>query len=257
MIKGLEIVSYEIRATADTPALLIYLIDISGSMTLEFEGRRRMDIINEALQSIMRQIIYRSTKGNHLSPRYRIAILAYSDEVYDLLNGVKSIDRIANRGQLPQLYPKRFTDTAKAFRQALKILQTEMPTMGQCPAPIICHLTDGVYTGEDPEPIAKEIMELSLPDGPVLIENIFLTEEATQGKVKDAKAWRGIVSNQFMPDPYTEKLMRMSSVIPETYRDMMRESAYSIQKDALMMLPATSKDLIALGFQMSAATPIR
>ncbi|MNJ44935.1 hypothetical protein D3C77_400090 [compost metagenome] len=129
--------------------------------------------------------------------------------------------------------------------------------MGDCPAPIICHMTDGIYTGEDPEPIAKEIMELSVPDGSVLIENIFLTEEAVQGKVRDAKSWRGILPNQFMPDPYTEKLMRMSSIVPDTYRDMMRESAYSIQKGALMMLPGTSKDLISLGFQMSAATPIR
>lgn len=249
--------SYEIRATGSTPALIIYLIDISGSMTLEFEGQRRMDVVNEALKTALRQIVFRSTKGSSLSPRYRISILAYSDEVYDLLDGVKSIDRIANRGSLPQLYPKRFTDTAKAFRQAHRILQAELPNMDGCPAPIICHMTDGVYTGEDPEPIAREIMELSVPDGNVLIENIFMTDEAVHEKVRDVKSWKGLLPDSFTVDPYTDKLKRMSSVIPESYREMMLESAYSIQKGALMMLPGSSADLISLGFQMSASTPIK
>ncbi|MBQ4900415.1 VWA domain-containing protein [Paenibacillus sp. Marseille-P2973] len=248
--------SYQIQATSETPALIIYLLDISGSMTLEFEGRRRMDIVNEALNTAIRQIVYRSTKGSRLSPRYRIAILAYSDEVYDLLDGVKSIDRIANSGSLPQLYPKRFTDTAKAFRQAEKILQSELPNLQYSPAPLVCHMTDGVYTGEDPEPIAERIKAMEVPDGRVLVENIFITDEAVGGKIRDIKAWGGMQPGSFSGDPYTEKLKRMSSVLPESYREMMIESSYSLRQGALMMLPGTSADLIALGFQMSAATPI-
>jgi len=250
-------VKYQIQATGSTPALIIYLLDISGSMTLEFEGRRRMDVVNDALKTAIRQIIYRSTKGSSLSPRYRISILAYSDEVYDLLDGVKSIDRIANLGNMPELYPKRFTDTAKAFKQAEKLLQHELLGMEHCPAPIICHMTDGVYTGEDPEPIAKRIMEMVVPDGNVLIENIFLTDEAVHSKVKDVRSWKGLMPDSPTEDPYSAKLMRMSSIIPESYREMMMESAYSIQRGALMMLPGTSADLVSLGFQMSASTPIR
>lgn len=248
--------SYTVQATSNTPALLIYLLDISGSMTLELEGRQRMELVNEALQTIMRQIVYRSTRGTKIAPRYRISILAYSDEVYDLLGGVKSIDRIGNLDQLPKLYPKRFTDTAKAFRQAEKILQTEMESMQNCPAPIICHMTDGIYTGEDPEPIVQRIMNMSVPDGAVLVENIFITDDATSHRIRDARAWKGITAESVTVDPYSEKLKRMSSIIPESYRDMMRESAYSIQSGALMLLPGTSKDLISLGFQMSASTPM-
>ncbi|OAB38449.1 vWA domain-containing protein [Paenibacillus glacialis] len=249
--------NYQTQASGNTPALIIYLLDISGSMTLEFEGQRRMDVINEALQTVIRQIVYRSTKGAKLSPRYRISILAYSDEVYDLLDGVRSIDRIANRGNLPQLYPKRFTDTAKAFKQAEKILHSELSNMNDCPAPLICHMTDGIYTGEDPEPIVKRIMDLSVPDGNVLVENIFVTEDAGIGRVKDARSWKGIMPNTFVTNSYSDKLKRMSSVIPESYREMMIESDYSIREGSLMMLPGTSRDLISLGFQMSAATPMK
>ncbi|CAM4509635.1 vWA domain-containing protein [Paenibacillus sp. FSL R5-0623] len=248
--------SYSVHATGSTPALLIYLIDISGSMTLELEGQRRMDIVNEGLQTIIRQIVYRSTKGSKVSPRYRIAILAYSDEVYDLLDGVKSIDRIANRGSLPPLYPKRFTDTAKAFKQAEKIIQSELRNMEHCPAPLICHMTDGIYTGEDPEPIVERIKTMSVPDGQVLVENIFITEDASTSRIRDTRAWKGMMPDSFVVDPYSEKLKRMSSVVPESYREMMMESGYSIQKGALMMLPGTSKDLISLGLQMSASTPM-
>ncbi|ANS75336.1 hypothetical protein AWM70_12560 [Paenibacillus yonginensis] len=249
--------SYQIQATADTPALIIYLLDISGSMTLEFEGRRRMDVLNEALRTAIRQMVYRSTKGSRLSPRYRISILAYSDEVYDLLDGVKSIDRISNSSNLPELYPRRFTDTAKAFRQAEKILQSELPNLRDCPAPLVCHITDGVYTGEDPEPVAERIKAMSVADGNVLIENIFMTDEAGVGRIKDIKAWGGMMPDSFAADPYTEKLKRMSSVLPESYRELMVESAYSIRRGALMMLPGTSSDLISLGFQMSASTPVK
>ena len=84
--------------------------------------------------------------GNRLTPRYRIAILAYSDDVYDLLNGIKGIDEIAAIGSLPDLTPKRFSDSAKAFLQAEKILQSEIPNMQDCPAPLVCHMTDGVAT---------------------------------------------------------------------------------------------------------------
>jgi hypothetical protein len=251
------LVDYQIQATAENPALIIYLLDISGSMTLEFEGRRRMDVVNEALKTAIRQIVYRSTKGSRLSPRYRIAILAYSDEVYDLLNGVKSIDRIANSRSLPELYPKRFTDTAKAFRQAEKILLAELPNMQHCPAPLVCHMTDGVYTGEDPEPVVERIKAMKVPDGHVLVENIFITDAAFGGGIRDIKAWGGVLPGSFSADAYMEKLKRMSSVIPESYREMMIESSYSIRQGALMMLPGTSSDLISLGFQMSTATPIK
>lgn len=248
--------AYTIQASVRTPALIIYLLDISGSMTLELGGQRRIEVVMDALQTAIRQMVFRSTKGSRLSPRYRVSLLAYSDEVYDLFDGVKSIDQIASRGGLPQLTPQKFTDTAKAFEQAEKILLQELPSMENSPAPLICHMTDGAHTGEDPEPIARRIMKMAVPDGHVLIENIFISDSLSDELYKDIKAWKGIMPNTSLIDPFAEKLKRMSSEIPESYRDMMTDSSYSIQKGALMMFPGTNKDLVSLGFQMSAATPI-
>lgn len=149
--------NYTIQASQRTPALIIYLIDISASMNMVLENRRRIDVVYDALALAIRQMVFRSTKGNRLTPRYRIAILAYSDDVYDLLNGIKGIDEIAAVGSLPDLTPKRFSDSAKAFLQAEKILQAEIPNMQDCPAPLVCHMTDGVATGEIRNPLPNEL----------------------------------------------------------------------------------------------------
>ncbi|WP_223067435.1 vWA domain-containing protein [Paenibacillus caui] len=249
--------TYTVQASQRTPALIIYLIDISASMNMVMEGRRRMDIVYDALSMAIRQMVFRSTKGNRLTPRYRVAILAYSDEVYDLLGGVKGIDEIAALGMLPQLSPKRFSDSAKAFLQAEKILQDELPDMQDCPSPLVCHMTDGVYTGEDPLPVAQRIMEMGVPDGKVLIENIFISDHVLESPIPEPRRWGGITRQTRLYDAHGEKLRQMSSPLPATYREMLLEADYQLSPDALMMLPGNCAELVSVGFQMSAATPVR
>ncbi|RAR43613.1 vWA domain-containing protein [Paenibacillus sp. MDMC362] len=249
--------NYTIQASQRTPALIIYLIDISASMNMLMEDRRRIDVVYEALSLAIRQMVFRSTKGNRLTPRYRIALLAYSDDVYDLLNGIKGIDEIAAIGSLPDLTPKRFSDSAKAFLQAEKILQSEIPNMQDCPAPLVCHMTDGVATGEDPEPIARRIMNMSVPDGNVLVENIFISDHLMNQPISEPRRWKGILADTSLEDEHARKLKMMSSVLPESYREMLVEADYQLSPGALMMLPGTCSELVSIGFQMSAATPVR
>ncbi|QCT03100.1 hypothetical protein E6C60_2388 [Paenibacillus algicola] len=249
--------NYSIQASQRTPALIIYLIDISASMNMLMEGKRRIDVVYDALSLAIRQMVFRSTKGNRLTPRYRIAILAYSDDVYDLLNGIKGIDEIAAIGSLPDLTPKRFSDSAKAFLQAERILKAEIPNMQDCPAPLVCHMTDGVATGEDPEPIAKRIMSMSVPDGNVLVENICISDHLLNQPVTEPRRWKGIHSDTPLEDEHALKLRAMSSVLPDSYREMLLEADYQLASGALMMLPGTCAELVSIGFQMSAATPVR
>lgn len=105
--------NYTIQASQRTPALIIYLIDISASMNMLMEGRRRIDVVYEAISLAIRQMVFRSTKGNRLTARYRIAILAYSDDVYDLLNGVKGIDEIAFHWFVARFDTQTVSDSAK------------------------------------------------------------------------------------------------------------------------------------------------
>jgi hypothetical protein len=225
-------------------------------MTQPLGGRRRIDVVMDALTVAIRQMVFRSTKGGRLSPRYNIAMLAYSDHVYDLLDGVKTVEEVAHLG-VPDLSPMRTTDTAKAFLQAEKILQGELFNMIGGPAPLVCHMTDGEYTGDDPEPIVQRIMNLSVPDGNVLVENIFISERILPETITDPTKWPGILPDSQLSNDYAKKLRAMSSPIPESYRGMMLENNYHLAPGALMLLPGVSPELVAMGFQMSAATPVR
>jgi hypothetical protein len=246
---------YEVLATSKTPALIIYLLDVSGSMSEKMGNKRRIDVVMDALGVMLREMVFRSTKGSRVSPRYRIAMYAYSDHVYDLLNGVRTIDYVAQLG-VPELKPMRGTDTARAFLQAEKLLQQELPNMRHCPAPLICHMTDGEYTGADPEPIVRRIMSMAVPDGNVLVENIFISDNLLEEEITDPHRWKGVLPTTKLRNKYAEKLRNMSSPIPESYRIMMREAGYDIAENAVMMIPGMTPGLIEMGFVMSMSTPI-
>ncbi len=247
---------YTTLATHQTPALVIYLLDVSASMGQPMGGRRRIDVVADALAATLRQMVFRSTRGTRLSPRYRIAMLAYSDRVYDLLGGIRTIDQVAQLG-VPDLSPMRTTDTASAFQWAERLLEQELPQLQNCPAPLICHMTDGQYTGADPEPIVHRLMQMQVADGPVLVENIFISDTMLSAPAIDAARWAGIQRNTPLASDYGELLKSLSSPIPQSYREAMREQRHRLAPGALMLFPGTTPDLVALGFQMSAATPVR
>lgn len=247
---------YEILATSQTPAFIIYLLDVSASMGQPLGRKKRIDVVSDALTATLRQMVFRSTKGKKVSPRYRIALYAYSEKVYDLLDGVKTITEVANFG-VPELSPMRTTNTAKAFQAAEKLLEKEETNLQDCPTPVICHMTDGEFTGSDPEPIARRIMNRSVPDGNILVENIFLSDRVLSTAIKDPYSWPGILSTSPLASKYARKLRDISSPIPRSYRDMMFENNYQLDENAIMMLPGISPELVAMGFQMSAATPIK
>ena len=83
---------YTAVATSTTPVLIIYLLDISGSMSQPLGDKRRVDIVSDALQEIALEMVARSTKGEIVSPRYRLAIYAYESTVHDVLGGIRTMD---------------------------------------------------------------------------------------------------------------------------------------------------------------------
>jgi len=247
--------SYEILATSQTPALVIYLLDVSGSMSYKLNGKPRIEVVMDALSATLQQMVFRCTKGSQISPRYRIAMYAYSDTVYDILDGILSIDKVANLG-VPVLTTMHSTATDLGFLEVEKLLNSELPHLHDCPAPLVCHMTDGVYTASDPEPIVRRIMDMGNNDGNVLVENIFISNKILRGQIDDPQDWHGVTTDTRLINDYAIKLRSMSSTIPDSYRVMMRENGYNIAPDAYMMLPGISPDLVQMGFVMSMSTPV-
>ena len=145
---------------------------------------------------------------------------------------------------------------ASGFAKVEKLLAQELPGLAQCPAPLVCHMTDGEYTGADPEPIVRRIMGMGVADGKVLVENIFISDTILAEQISDPSQWSGVLPGTKLRTDYARKLHSMSSPLPDGYRVMMRESGYNIADNAAMMIPGMTPALVEMGFVMSMSTPI-
>lgn len=247
--------SYSIFASTRSPMLVIYLLDISASMSSATNTTSRIEALDKALEKTIYRMYARSRKGNTITPRYNIAMLAYNDRVFDVLNGVKNIKELVEIG-LPEFVPNGGTNTALAFEYVEKLLEIELPKMDSSPPPLVCHITDGEFTGDDPEPIAHRIMEMTTPDGNVLVQNVFINDDIIKNDIPDVRYWKGISSLSELKNSYAKKLYSMSSALPESYRTTVNEMGYNIETNIKMMIPAVDSELLGLGFAMSASTPI-
>src|SRR5215475_2337879 len=161
---------HETVATQATPALVIYLLDMSVSMNdavdeeNEATSESKCELVTRTLTRAIREMVRRSTRGTQPLSRYKVAAFAYNGDVHDVFGGARPITEIIQIG-VPVMKAAGTTDTAKAFE----------------------------YADASPLPIAERIRQLTFPDGPVLIENIFFDSGALAKPVTDPYAWPGIL----------------------------------------------------------------
>lgn len=250
---------YTAEATRTTPALIIYLLDVSGSMRAPIRSTdpkitTRIQALAAALESAKNEMISRSTKGTLISPRYRVAMLAYSDDVYQV-GKIQTIDQAA-RLPTPPLKTIDQTHTQKAFIEVLKLLKQEQKNYPSgSPAPLVCHLTDGEYTktSGDPEDIVNEIKSLPFPDGNVLVENIYISDDLFLGS-SNISSWPGLKPDDNPGNDYAKKLLRLSSLLPEKFRCHMNDNGTSLESGTVMMYPGLNAEFVQMAFVMSTMT---
>lgn len=257
---------YTRPATSDTPAHILYLLDVSGTMKNNLDGKPRIRWLEKALEYTLDFLIdERSYDGEIYRPRYRIAVITYSSDVDPSLTGGKFVDvkDFWNEG-LPEFSPGGETFTKRAFERAFQILEKLLEdtlVQEKCPAPVVCHVTDGQYNlGGDPTSVASKIKGLRNRDGYVLVQNLFITNELLATPIKDVQTWQG-----FMPKEeetafkgkyakYARALFNMSSSLPESYASVLSDLGFSLEFGSRMMYPGQNYDLIKLAFVASTAT---
>ncbi len=245
---------YTTTATKNTPALIIYLLDMSQSMGVEIDGRTKSDLVTSTLMQVAREMVLRSMKGTIPSPRYRVAIYVYNDNVRDVLNGPQLITDLIEIG-VPAMKPNGRTNTSAAFEAAEQLLISERANLRTCPAPLICHLTDGAFTHDDPLPVVERIQQMTFPDGAVLVENIFFDPGALRRPVTDPYEWRGVTSADELATDTAKHLLRMSSPIPPSYHELFTDRGYKVQANARLLFPGETPEMIEAAFTMSGMTP--
>ncbi len=247
---------YTRAATATTPALIIYLIDASDSMNESCGDTTKIALVNKALYEVMKDMVRRSIRDGIPQSRYKLALFAYSSRVVDVLNGICDLPVLLRQG-MPEISAGGMTDTAAAFAAAERLLLTHINSFRRCPAPLVCHLTDGRLSTVDPTPFVRRIQAMSVDDGTVLVENVYVGDRMLRKRVRDWHRWGGVMRENDLVDEYARFLYHLSSPLPETYRQNINSHGYALQEGAALFFPGTHSDLIRLAFSVSAATQLK
>jgi len=255
--------NYKNDATSKTPAHIIYVLDVSGSMAEIMPGtnKRKIDFVSDLLEEVAYQIYLRAKKGSVINERYRIAVFAYNDSVINVTNGdyisIKEfVDGVPEFGDLGTAT----TNTIDAMKVVKELLVNKTITKmkDDYPPPIVCHLTDGQFTEAygNPSESMKQIMNLDTPDGKVLLENIYLGNKILNKPIKSAKEWSGVLNMNEINDAYAKFLHEYSSMWPERYiKDFNKLLGFSLKSGARMFFPAENVEAVKMAFTASVATP--
>lgn len=250
---------YTQPATARTRARVIYLLDASDTMNQPCgSDKTRIGVVNESLRMAFKEMMRRSMRDGIPQPRYEVAILAYSTSVKDLLGGFLALPELLNMGT-PELTAGGRTDMAAGFAAVERLLlrERDAENFQRSPAPFICHLTDGVFTEADPAPVMRRIQEMSVTDGPVLIENVYVADDMLRRPVTDWNTWPGVRKAGELANEYARYLFDLSSPLPDTYRLNINDFGYDLQPGARLFFSGTNVDLVRLAFAISAVTNLK
>lgn len=176
--------AYSIRWGQKSPGHIIFLIDQSGSMCGDNE-RKAAEAVHKAIEEIIDNCI----NGTKVKNRVYITIIGYGNEndVCILKEGwatdyVVDLQKCKSNGSLivePDSYGG--TPMAEGFDMAKDCLENWLDDRRNAgtdiPAPIVINITDGMPNSEDEATkSAQDIMNMSTPDGNVILFNIHMDE---------------------------------------------------------------------------------
>jgi uncharacterized protein YegL len=247
---------YSQPATTLTPAFIIWLIDASDSMNEVCEDTTRIELVNRALRAGVKDLVRRSMRDGVVQRRYKLAVFAYSTQVIDVLGGIRDLPELLHIG-VPELRAGGVTDTAAGFATVERLLEGHLSEFAHSPAPLVCHLTDGVFTTVDPSPSIRRIRQMQVADGAVLIENVYFADNMLRRSVSNWQQWPGVARMNELSDDYARFLFGLSSPLPEAYRHNINNYGYHLQPGAALFFPGVSSDLVRLAFAIASATQLK
>jgi len=247
---------YTKPATSLQPALVIYLIDASYSMNDVCGTTTKINMVNKALKEALKDMVRRSMRDGIVQRRYKIAIFAYSTKDLDVLDGICDLPDVVKQG-VPVIKADGETDTTAGFSAVETLLKAHLAKFQANPAPLVCHLTDALITAGNPAPVVNRIQAMTVNDGPVLVENIYVADNMLRTPVQDWNQWSGIVKPGQLTNAYARFLFHLSSPLPESYRQNINNYGYHLQKGAALLFPGTQTELVRLAFAISTATQLK
>lgn len=212
--------NYSLMWGRKTPGHLIYLIDQSGSMCGSNEVKAA-EAVHAAIMDTFRGCV----SGTEIRNRVYITIIGYGNEQgVSILKEGWMAEFVAELQQCKKdgttiIAPKSYggTPMAQAFNLAKQCLEAWIderqkicnndPNAG-IPAPIVINITDGYPDDRDKATVAAQsIMNMTTPDGNVLLFNIHMDDSDESVEIKfpnDKSMLNGVEAGEFLYDISSE-----------------------------------------------------
>ncbi len=190
--------SYELGWGSKHPGLLIYLVDLSGSMGWDDKIRR----VSNTIWNVVDCLSAPCQDNGVYKNRFRLEVIGYNQYTYNLFSGgIDEINNWLDAHQDEQFIniekegkPQGLTHMAMAFERASEIINNWISTQnakGQhIPAPIVINITDGYPEEKNLNEqesrskaleAANKLKSINVPDGNVLLFNIHIDGKPGEG----------------------------------------------------------------------------
>jgi hypothetical protein len=225
-------------------------------MNMPCGSTTKIELVNKVLRETIQEMVRRSMRDGIVQPHYKIALFAYNTKVEDMLGGICDLPDLIKHG-VPAISADGETDTTAGFMAVETLLQNHLRKFEDAPAPLVCHLTDGLITGSNPASVVKRIKAMAVNDGPVLVENVYVADKMLRSSVPDWSQWPGVFKPKQLTNAYAKFLFHLSSPLPESYRQNINNYGYGLRKEATFFFPGTQTGLVRLAFPISTVAQLK
>lgn len=185
--------NYNLGWCTKHPGLLVYLVDLSGSMQHDEKINRVSKIIVDALFSMVAPS--QLADGSFLN-NFDVRVIGYNQKTYEIFSGnvVQLVDKLNNVGDYffefgpnSPFKAQGLTHMAMAFDKVAEVatqwIRSQASAGKPIPAPMVLHITDGFPEERDtPDALAEEharqaarrLLNVSVPDGNLLLFNMHI-----------------------------------------------------------------------------------
>lgn len=185
--------NYNLGWSTGHPGLLIYLVDLSGSMRWDEKINRVSKTISDALFAT---VAPSQLKDGSFLNNFEVRVIGYNQKTYDIFSG--NVEQIADRlndvgdfffefGENSPYKPQGLTHMAMAFEKVGDVVSQWISRQNAAgrptPAPMVLHITDGFPEEKDtPDALAEEharkaaarLLDMAVPDGKLLLFNMHI-----------------------------------------------------------------------------------
>jgi hypothetical protein len=232
-----HVVSHDVRtATRATPGNVVYVFDVSWSMQRPLAGRRRIDWAIDCFRAHLDRLRRLSRRSGVVEDRYRIAALAYSDSVFDLLGGLQPLSVVPETPPVVELHTA--TRTAAAFEYAAEIVAPSSPSS---PIPLVLHFTDGSPT--DGADTLARARDLTSGETATLV-HVCCADLPEWMAVTRARDWHGVTRDPRNALPHLRRLAETASPLADPYRQLLRNEGFTLVPDAVMVFPVRFSEMV-------------